>query len=94
MHLQCIGAIFQIVSDAFGFRGELAFFSYWYETGPEFFSYRCCEDEAPCFDGGDVLDALISKIITDGEYSKGYFCMPSIVADVPLDHRLWKYGHS
>ncbi len=31
------------------------------------------------------------KILTEGEYSKGYFCPPTLVADVPLDHRLWKY---
>ena len=30
------------------------------------------------------------KTLTDGEYGKGYFCMPTLVADVPLDHRLWK----
>lgn len=32
--------------------------------------------------GGDPL--------TGGEYANGYFCPPTIVADVPLDHRLWK----
>jgi 1-pyrroline-5-carboxylate dehydrogenase len=31
------------------------------------------------------------KILTEGEYGKGYFCMPTIAADVPLDHRLWKH---
>ena len=31
------------------------------------------------------------KILTDGEYARGYFCSPTFVADVPLDHRLWKY---
>ncbi len=30
------------------------------------------------------------KILTEGEYAKGYFCAPTIVADVPLDHPLWK----
>lgn len=30
------------------------------------------------------------KVLTDGEYGKGYFCPPTLVADVPLDHRLWK----
>ncbi len=30
------------------------------------------------------------KTLTEGEYGKGYFCMPTLVADVPLDHRLWK----
>jgi 1-pyrroline-5-carboxylate dehydrogenase len=31
------------------------------------------------------------KILTEGNYSKGYFCAPTLVTDVPLDHRLWKY---
>lgn len=30
-------------------------------------------------------------ILEDGDYSKGYFCAPTIAADVPLEHRLWKY---
>ena len=29
------------------------------------------------------------KIITEGEYSKGYFCAPTLVANVPYSHRLW-----
>jgi 1-pyrroline-5-carboxylate dehydrogenase len=31
------------------------------------------------------------KVLTDGEYSKGYFCAPTLVADLPLNHRLWKH---
>jgi len=31
------------------------------------------------------------KILTEGDYGKGYFCAPTLVADVPLDHRLWKH---
>jgi 1-pyrroline-5-carboxylate dehydrogenase len=31
------------------------------------------------------------KTLTEGEYGKGYFCMPTLAADVPLDHRLWKH---
>ena len=31
------------------------------------------------------------KVLTDGDYGKGYFCAPTLVADVPLDHRLWKH---
>jgi 1-pyrroline-5-carboxylate dehydrogenase len=31
------------------------------------------------------------NVLADGDMSKGYFCEPTIVADVPLDHRLWKY---
>jgi 1-pyrroline-5-carboxylate dehydrogenase len=30
------------------------------------------------------------KVLTDGEYGKGYFCQPTLVADVPFDHHLWK----
>ena len=30
------------------------------------------------------------KVLTDGAYAKGYFCTPTVVADVPLSHRLWK----
>lgn len=29
------------------------------------------------------------KILTDGEYAKGYFCAPT-VAEAPFTHRLWK----
>jgi 1-pyrroline-5-carboxylate dehydrogenase len=31
------------------------------------------------------------KVLTDGDYSKGYFCPPTIAAEVPPEHRLWKY---
>jgi 1-pyrroline-5-carboxylate dehydrogenase len=31
------------------------------------------------------------KVLTEGEYAKGYFCAPTFVADLPLKHRLWKY---
>ena len=30
------------------------------------------------------------KVLTEGAYSKGYFCTPTIAAGVPLNHRLWK----
>jgi 1-pyrroline-5-carboxylate dehydrogenase len=30
------------------------------------------------------------KVITDGDFAKGFFCQPTIAADIPLDHRLWK----
>jgi 1-pyrroline-5-carboxylate dehydrogenase len=30
------------------------------------------------------------KVCTEGEYSKGYFCEPTLVADVPFEHHLWK----
>jgi len=38
---------------------------------------------------GNILTG--GKVLTDGDYSKGYFCSPTLVADLPLDHRLWKY---
>jgi 1-pyrroline-5-carboxylate dehydrogenase len=31
------------------------------------------------------------QVLTEGEYGKGYFCAPTLVADAPLDHRLWKH---
>ncbi len=30
------------------------------------------------------------KVLSEGAYSKGYFCQPTLVADVPLEHHLWK----
>ena len=30
------------------------------------------------------------NVLTEGAYGKGYFCQPTLVADVPLDHHLWK----
>ena len=31
------------------------------------------------------------KVLTDGQYGKGYFCQPTIAANVPMGHRLWKH---
>jgi 1-pyrroline-5-carboxylate dehydrogenase len=31
------------------------------------------------------------KVLSEGDYAKGFFCTPTLVADVPLDHRLWQY---
>jgi 1-pyrroline-5-carboxylate dehydrogenase len=31
------------------------------------------------------------SVLTEGAYAKGYFCPPTVVTDVPLNHRLWKY---
>jgi 1-pyrroline-5-carboxylate dehydrogenase len=31
------------------------------------------------------------KVLSEGAFSKGYFCAPTLVADLPLDHRLWQY---
>lgn len=30
------------------------------------------------------------QVLTDGDYSKGYFVAPTICVDLPLDHPLWK----
>jgi len=29
-------------------------------------------------------------VLTDGDLAKGYYCAPTIVVDLPLEHRLWK----
>ena len=31
------------------------------------------------------------RVLTDGAYGKGFFCMPTVVADVPLRHHLWRH---
>lgn len=31
------------------------------------------------------------KVLSEGEYAKGYFCTPTVVVNLPRDHRLWKY---
>jgi 1-pyrroline-5-carboxylate dehydrogenase len=31
------------------------------------------------------------KQLRDGDLAKGYFCAPTIVDEVPMDHRLWKH---
>ncbi|MBN1665887.1 MAG: aldehyde dehydrogenase family protein [Anaerolineales bacterium] len=30
------------------------------------------------------------EVLAEGQYANGYFCQPTLVADVPLDHKLWK----
>ena len=30
------------------------------------------------------------KVLTEGAYSKGYFCQPTLVGEVPFEHHLWK----
>ncbi|MBE0697492.1 MAG: aldehyde dehydrogenase family protein [Anaerolineaceae bacterium] len=37
---------------------------------------------------GNILTG--GKILTDGEFGKGYFCSPTLVDNLPLDHPLWK----
>ena len=38
--------------------------------------------------GGRFLTG--GTVLTDGELAKGYFCAPTVVADLPLEHPLWK----
>ncbi|MFZ6030531.1 MAG: aldehyde dehydrogenase family protein [Chloroflexota bacterium] len=38
---------------------------------------------------GEILTG--GQALTHGDLAKGYFCAPTLVAGVPLDHRLWKY---
>lgn len=38
---------------------------------------------------GKVLTG--GQVLTDGNLGKGYFCAPTLVTDLPLDHRLWKH---
>jgi 1-pyrroline-5-carboxylate dehydrogenase len=30
-------------------------------------------------------------VLTGDEYAKGYFCAPTLAADVPYSHRLWQH---
>ncbi len=39
-------------------------------------------------DAGEIL--VGGRVLTEGDYAKGYFCEPTIVSKVPLDHNLWK----
>ncbi len=39
-------------------------------------------------EAGTILTG--GKVLTEGKYSKGYFCTPTLVADLPQIHRLWK----
>ena len=40
-------------------------------------------------EAGKILTG--GEVITEGDFAKGYFCQPTVVVDVPLDHRLWKH---
>ncbi|MCS7009816.1 MAG: aldehyde dehydrogenase family protein [Anaerolineales bacterium] len=39
--------------------------------------------------GGEFLTG--GRILTEGEYAKGYYCAPTFVTDLPFSHRLWKH---
>lgn len=38
---------------------------------------------------GNILTG--GKVLTEGAFAKGYFCAPTIVDNLPYDHRLWKH---
>lgn len=40
-------------------------------------------------EAGEVLTG--GKTLTGGALARGYFCAPTLVADLPFDHRLWKH---
>ena len=39
-------------------------------------------------EAGRVLTG--GKVLTEGEFAKGYFCAPTLVDDLPMEHPLWK----
>jgi 1-pyrroline-5-carboxylate dehydrogenase len=39
-------------------------------------------------EAGSILTG--GKVLTEAAYAKGYFCPPTLVADVPYEHHLWK----
>jgi 1-pyrroline-5-carboxylate dehydrogenase len=38
---------------------------------------------------GEILTG--GRVLTDGDLAKGYYCAPTLVSEVPLDHPLWKH---
>lgn len=54
-------------------------------------SYRDYQDyiNEISLSGGRVLAG--GKTLTEGDFEQGYFCAPTIIADLPLEHRLWKH---
>ena len=51
-------------------------------------SYRDYQDfVSQLKESGRILTG--GKVLTDGEYARGYFCAPTL-AELPYDHRLWK----
>jgi 1-pyrroline-5-carboxylate dehydrogenase len=52
-------------------------------------SYRDFQDfSSELMSAGRLLTG--GKVLTDGNYAKGYFATPTLFADVPFSHRLWK----
>jgi 1-pyrroline-5-carboxylate dehydrogenase len=53
-------------------------------------SYQEYQDfTAELAQAGTILTG--GKVLTDGAYGKGFFCTPTVVADVPRHQRLWKH---
>jgi len=53
------------------------------------YSYKDYQDfSAELKAAGKVLTG--GEVLTDGAFSKGFFCAPTL-AELPYDHRLWKY---
>ncbi|MDO9087484.1 MAG: aldehyde dehydrogenase family protein [Anaerolineaceae bacterium] len=53
-------------------------------------SYRDFQDfSAELLSAGRLLTG--GKVLTDGNYAKGFFVTPTLFADVPFSHRLWKH---
>ena len=38
---------------------------------------------------GEIITG--GKALTEGDYKHGFFCSPTIVTDLPVEHRLWKH---
>jgi 1-pyrroline-5-carboxylate dehydrogenase len=53
---------------------------------PAYNNYKNWSEELS--QAGDIL--IGGRVMTEGEYGKGYFCEPTIVANVPTSHALWK----
>ena len=55
------------------------------------YSYQDFKDfTAEILDGGGTF-LTGGKVLKDGDLSKGYFCEPTLVEDLPFNHRLWKH---
>ena len=54
---------------------------------------NACQDYqafvAELAESGELLTG--GKVLSDGDLSKGFFCAPTLVADLPFTHRLWKH---
>ena len=54
------------------------------------YSYQEFQDFAnDLSDRGEILTG--GQVLTSGEFGQGFFCEPTIVANVARDHKLWKH---